>query len=278
MEKIDQWKEVTLSSLQSMGAEISSALPSVVGALIVGLLGWLAIRVILWIVKRLLKASRLDRLSEKLNEMDLFGSSSIELNLPAIITGFVKWLLYLVLLIVLADILNWTIVSTEIGNLIRYLPRLFSALAFFLIGLYIASYVRKALKALFESFELSGSKIVSQLVFFVIVIMVSITALNQAGVDTTIITSNVTLIFGAFLLALAIGFGLGSRVILGDLLRAFYTRKTYVAGDKIRIPEKGIEGTVESVDSIFMVVKTNSGKSVVPIKDVVENRVDVEPK
>ena len=276
MDRVENWGDMALTSLKTMGNEIASVLPQIAGALVILLIGLLVIRILLWTAKRLLRFSRIDSLTEKLNESDMFGSSDIKIELSKVILGFLKWILYLVLLIVVADILNWTIISTEIGNLLRYLPKLFSAIGLFLVGLYIATYLRKAVKGLFESFEFSGSKIFSNLVFYVILVIIAITSLNQAGVDTTIITNNVTLILGAFLLSLAIGFGLGSKEVMADLLRAFYTRKTYVAGDKIRIPEKGIEGTVESVDHIFMVIRTDKGKSVVPIKDVVDHKVDVE--
>ena len=276
MENADNWGEMTLNSLKTMGSEVAVVLPKLAGALVVLILGWLTIRIVLWAVRRIFKVTGISALSDRLNESDVFGTTNFKIDLTKIILGFIKTLLYLVLLIVVADILNWTIISEEIGNLLRYLPRLFSAIALILVGLYIANYLKKTVKGIFETFEFSGSKIFSKLIFYVILIMVSITALNQAGVDTTIITSNITLIFGALLAALALGFGLGSREILGDLLRAFYTRKTYVAGDKISIPERGIEGTIVSVDSIFLVIKTKNGKTVVPIKEVVENRVDVE--
>lgn len=276
MENADNWGEMTLNSLKTMGSEVAAVLPKLAGALIVLILGWLTIRIVLWVVRRIFRVTGISALSDRLNESDVFGTTNFKIDLTKIILGFIKTLLYLVLLIVVADILNWTIISEEIGNLLRYLPRLFSAIALVLVGLYIANYLKKTVKGIFETFEFSGSKIFSNLIFYVILIMVSITALNQAGIDTTIITSNITLIFGALLVALALGFGLGSREIFGDLLRAFYTRKTYVAGDKISIPEKGIEGTIVSVDSIFLVVKTKNGKTVVPIKEVVENRVDVE--
>lgn len=276
METIDHWKEITLSSLKNIGNEVSSALPAIAGALVVLLLGMLLIRVVLWAVRRLLRLSGVNQLSEKLNEADLFGNSNLTIDLSRVLLGFLKWVLYLVLVIILADILNWTIVSSEIGNLLRYLPRLFSAVALMLVGLYIASYIRKAVRSLFESLELSGSKIISNLVFYAIVLIVSVTALNQAGVDTTIITGNVTLILGAMLLAVALGFGLGSRDIFTALLRGFYTRKTYVAGDKISIRKKKIEGTIESIDSISVVIRTSEGKTVIPMKDIVEHRVDIK--
>ena len=61
------------------------------------------------------------------------------------------------------------------------------------------------------------------LLFFIILIFTSVTALNQAGIDTAIITSNITLILGALLLAFAIAFGIGANRIVTDLLKTFYT-------------------------------------------------------
>ncbi len=274
METINEWKDLTLSALEKMGGDIASTLPNIVGAILVLILGWLITRIIAYILKKLLKVARVDRLTDKINETDIFGKTDIKFTVSKVIISFVKWILFLVFLIVAADIMNWEIVSTEIGNLMRYLPKLFSAMALFMIGIYIATFIRKAIKGLFESFEFSGSKIISNLVFYIIVVFISITALNQAGIDTTIITNNITVIFGALLLAVAIGFGLGSKEIIGDLLRTFYSRKNYMVGDRIRIDGE-IEGIVEAIDNISMTLKTEKGKSIIPIKDIVEKKVDI---
>ena len=103
---------------------------------------------------------------------------------------------------------------------------------------------------------------------------VTITALNQAGIDTDIITSNFTMILGAFLFAIALGFGLGSREVFADVLKMFYTRKNYMVGDKISIGD--LEGTIEAIDNITLTLKTKDGKVVIPIDDVVSNRVHIK--
>ncbi len=273
METINEWTDLTVESLKTMGGEIASALPNIVGAIIVLFLGWLITKIVAFLLTKVLRLAKVDRLTDKINETDLLGGTDIKFKVSKVVVSFVKWMLFLVFLIVAADVMNWQIVSTEIGNLVRYLPRLFSAIALFLVGLYIATFIKKAIQGLFESFEFSGSKIISSLVFYIIVVFISITALNQAGIDTTIITTNVTLILGALLLAVAIGLGLGSREVIRDLLRTFYSRKNYVVGDRIRI--KKLEGTIEAIDNISLTLKTSEGKTIIPIKDVVENKVDI---
>ena len=274
METINEWKDLTVASLKTMGGDIASTLPNIIGAIAILIIGWLITKIVAFLLKKILKLAKVDKLTDKINDSNIFGETDVKFKVSKVIVGFVRWILFLVFLIVAADIMNWEIISTEIGNLLRYLPRLFSALALFMIGLYIATFIRKAVLGIFESFEFSGSKIISSLVFYIIVVFITITALNQAGVDTTIITNNVTIILGAFLLAIAIGFGLGSKEVVGDLLRTFYSRRNYMVGDKIRID--GIEGTVEAIDNISMTLKTAKGKTIIPISYVVESRVDID--
>ncbi|WP_149277398.1 mechanosensitive ion channel family protein [Pareuzebyella sediminis] len=274
METINEWKNLTLDSLNTMGRNVGEALPKLIGALAILLVGWLITKLVLFGFRKLLTVIKIDTLTEKLNEARLFGDNDLKIEVSKVILGFLKWLLYLVFLVVAADIMKWTIISSEIGNLLRYLPKLFSALALFMIGIYIATFIRKAVKGIFESFELSGAKIISNIVFYLITIFVTITALNQAGVDTTIITNNVTIILGAFLLAFSIGFGLGSKEVISAVLKAFYTRKKFAMGDQISIGN--LEGTIESIDNITITLKTQDGKVVIPIKEIVESRIRIK--
>ncbi|WP_027392447.1 mechanosensitive ion channel family protein [Aquimarina latercula] len=274
METITEWKDLTFQSLTAMGEKIMTALPNVVGALLILLIGWLVTKIVVFLLKRVLKFVKIDKLTEKINQMKLFGKSDIKFGVTNAIVIFVKWIMFLVFLIIASDIMNWTIVSEEIGNLLRYLPRLFSAIALFMIGIYIAKFVKRAIQGFYESFDLAGSKIISTLVFYIIAIIITITALNQAGIDTTVVTNNVTVILGAFLLAISIGFGLGSKEVIGDLLRTFYTRKNYEIGDKVKIND--IEGSIEAIDNICMTLNTKDGKIILPIKDVVESQVEIK--
>jgi len=274
MDTITNWKDLTYNSLNEMGINIMKAIPNILGAIVVLLIGWLITKIVLFLLKKILNFSKVDRLTEIINERNIFGKADIKFNTSSVILGFVKWIMFLVFLIIASDIMNWKIVSVEIGNLLRYLPKLFSAIALFMVGLYIANFVKKAIKGVFDSFDLSGAKAISSLVFYIISIIITITALNQAGIDTQIITNNLTIILGAFLAAVAIAFGLGSKDVVGDLLRAFYTRKNFEVGQIIHF--KNIKGTIEAIDNITMSVKTEKGRVILPIKDVVENEVEIE--
>lgn len=273
MDKVTEYKDIAMESLATIWFEITKFFPSIIGALVVLILGWLITKLVVKLIKKALKLAKANKLDDKLNEIELVEGKKLNFDTIKIVSTFVKWVIYIMLLIIVSDILNLKIISEQISNFLGYLPQLFVALIIFTLGLLFANFVKNGLKSFFESMDLSGGKMISQIVFFLLIIFLSITALNQAGVNTDIITSNLTMILAAFLLAFALAFGLGAREVVADLLRTFYTRKTYEIGKKIEFQNKEYE--VDSISNISIVLKNSEGKLVVPIKDIVENQIKV---
>lgn len=274
MEKASIWKAIALESLTKVWFEISSIFPNIIGTLVVLIIGWLFAKLAVRIIKKVLTIAKADKLDDAINEIEIIEGKKLNFNTIKIVSVFVKWLIYIMLLIMASDILGLQIISQEISNFLGYLPRLFAALIIFTVGLLLANLIKNGLKSLFESMELSGSKIISQLVFFILIIFISITALNQAGINTEIVTNNITMILAAFLLAFALALGLGAQKVVGDLLRTFYARKTYEIGQIIEF--NNITGEVVAIDGISVTIKTAKGKFIVPIKDLVESQVRVQ--
>lgn len=272
METINNWKELVMNSLTAMSKNIGHIIPNIIGAVIILILGWIITQITLFVLKRILKIFKVDKFSENNEEKNLLGLG--KLNISGIVLEFVKWVMYLAFLIVASDIAGWKMISIEIGSLLRYLPRLFSAIVLFMVGLYFTNFIKKATEGIFDSFHLSGGKIVSGFVFYFLIVLITITALNQAGVDTTIITNNFTIILGAFLASVALSFGLGSKDIMSNLLKTFYVRKTFETGQKVKL--NNLSGIIESIDSVTVTITTDNGKVVIPVKEFLESKVEVE--
>ena len=274
MEKVTEFKDIAMQSLTSMWLEITAIFPSIIGAIVILLFGWIMTKLIVKLIKRVLKLAKADKLDDKLNNIEIVEGKKLNFDTIKIVSNFVKWVMYIILIIMISDILGLEIISNQISELLSYLPQLFAALIIFTLGLLFANFVKKGLKSFFESMDLSGGKIISQVVFFLILIFISITALNQAGIDTTIITSNITMILAAFLLAFAIAFGLGAKNVVGKLMHTFYARKMFEVGQKIKFDGKDF--TVDEVKSISIILKNAEGRLIVPINDLMENQVQTQ--
>jgi hypothetical protein len=273
MEVLNQLRSDTFDNVNSLFFKIGEGLISFMYALLVLIIGWVISKVVIFVLRKALMVSNIDKIGTKINESDLFGKSNFKINISEIVVGFVRWILILVFMIIAADVMQWSIISVEISNLLRYLPLLFSAITLFMIGIYVANFVRKAIYGLFSSLSMSGAKMISSVAFYGIAILVTITALNQAGVDTTIVTNNVTIILGAFLLTFALAFGLGSKDVITNLLFTFYARKNYTVGEKIKVNSH--QGEIIAIDNISLTLKTASGKLIIPIQQIVDNTVEV---
>lgn len=261
-------------SFKNLFSDAAAALPKIVLGLLGILFAWLFIKIILFIIKKALKAAKIDVLSQKVADAKLFGDKELKIDLLKVALNTIKILLILLFTLVLAQTLGLTAISDGIYSLLSYLPTLLTALIIIVAGLYLATIVKKSVHQLMDSMGVSGAKVISGGLFYLIVFFVSITALNQAGIDTEIITSNFTLVLGAFLFAIALGFGLGAREVFSDVLKMFYTRKNYAVGDKIVVGD--LEGTVEAIDNISLTLKTKTGKVVIPIRDIVSQNIEIK--
>ncbi|KJD33054.1 hypothetical protein PK35_08795 [Tamlana nanhaiensis] len=258
--------------LETIMANIYLALPKILLGVLFVVVAWVVLKLVLFLVKKSLKFTKLDKLSDKLNEIP-FLSSNLNLKLDKVILIFVKWFLILIFLIIGSDFLGLSFISNEVSKLINFLPKIFTALAIFVFGIYGANYLKESVRSLIKAIDVGGSKAISNVVFILLAIMVSILALNQAGLDTEIITKNIFLILGAALAAFTIAFGLGSRDIILRLLLGFYSKKSFKVGQKISID--GEEGVIIAIESISVIVRFADKKVVYPIKYISNKKIEI---
>ncbi|WP_298779963.1 mechanosensitive ion channel [uncultured Polaribacter sp.] len=265
--------ELDLSFLQDLWSNFLSFLPQLFKGLAFIILGWIIIKFILYVIKKGLGFTNIDSLPEKLNVNEIFGNAAIKIEPTKVIVTTIKWILILIFVIVGSEFLGLRMVSEQLSNIIAYLPKFISALMIFAIGIYIANIAKKAVFGMFSSLELSGGNLIGNIIFYIISIIVSVTALNQAGVNTDLITNNLSIIFASILAAFTIAFGIGSTDIIKRLLFGYYSRKNLNVGNRIIIND--VEGVVESIDNICMVLSTEKGKIIYPIKEIVDNKVQL---
>lgn len=262
-----------LAPFQKILEDVVESLPKVMGFIGFVIVAWIFIKVFLWIIKKALNKTKIDTWSEKLSETEIFGDTTINVVLTKVILGVLKWFLILVFVMAGTGIFGLTAVSEGISGFFSYLPKLLTALAIFVAGVYVGTIVKNSINSMFKSLEMSGGNLVGNIAFYLIVIFLSITAFDQAGVDTSVIKSNLTLVIGSVLLAMTIAFGLGSKDVITRLLFGYYSRKNLEIGQKIKMND--MVGVIESIDNICMVLVTSDGKIVVPIKDIVNSKIEI---
>lgn len=251
---------------------VSNALPKLILILILLLIGWMVGKLIKRLVSKTLKLIKLDDAMDKLELSPMLSQIGIK-STAKFIGNIAYWMIMLIVLLTVTEILNMAVLTNGVAAILAYIPQLLIALVIFLFGMFIANMIKNVVYNATNSIGLSGARVISNIVYYVLFIFIAITAINQTGVDTSIITSNVTMIFGAMLLAFAISYGIASRTIMSNMLSSFYKKDRYTIGMRIRVTD--VEGTVSEVDSISITIDTGDKKVVLPTKILMEEKVEI---
>lgn len=235
---------------------------------------WVLLKLVVFLFKKILRFLHIEKLQEVFDKNELFGKLSVELRLEKIIVTFVKVFIVLLLVVVGAELFGLEIVSREVSNFVSYMPRLFIALAMLVAGVYFASWLKKTVIGVLKAIDFSGARFVGALVFYLIFIFVGITALNQAGINTDVITSNISIVIGAIMLMVALSLGMGSKDMVARLLNSFYARKNIEIGRKIRINNE-LEGYVVAIDNVYLCLLVDGKKNFIPINKISESQIEV---
>ncbi|WP_286440566.1 MULTISPECIES: mechanosensitive ion channel [unclassified Myroides] len=255
---------------------MNSLIKGVFGFLLIAgyvLLCWLMLKLFSYILKKMFKLIRLDKIQEGLDDNEFLSKVKIRVKVDAVLLFFVKVFLVFLMVLIGAELFGLEIVSREIGNLMMFVPKLFVALLIFIGGLYFASWIKKVIVEVLKAVDFVGARMIGNILFYLILIFVVITTLNQMGIDTSIITSNISIIIGAILLTVALSLGLGAKDVVTKLLYSFYARKNLEIGQYISID--GLKGYVISIDNIYLCLLVEGKKNYIPIKTVSESHIEI---
>ena len=262
----------TLSNIaQSFVIQLSDIMPKLALALVILFAGWLIARTVATIINRLLIAINIAWLDEKLKSIEIFQALNIKSAIVA--SRLIYWIVMLMAITTALEILGLNTIKEGINNFIAYLPKLLSAIMFFIVGTFIANVIKNVTSAAFDSMGIGAGKIISGFIFYFLVMLFSITALNQAGIDTAIITQNITIGVAAIFFAFALAYGFASRDIMANLLSSFYTKDKFNIGQNIRIGD--VQGTIVKMDSTSVTLNSGDKQIVMPLHKLISSTVEV---
>lgn len=261
------------TALSEIG-KIAAALPSILQALLILLIGYILAKVLSRLVKRLLVTLGADTLAEKLNRIELIGKSNITLRPSTFFSQLVYYIIFIIFLIAAVEALGMTAISAMLSDFITYLPKAFAALLVLVFGIYLADLVKRAVLTATRSLGISAAPLIANAVFYFALINIVLIALRQAEMQTDFMEANLTVILAGVVAAFAIGYGLASRDLVANLLSAFYNRDKLKIGDEIAIDN--VRGTIIELDNNSLTLRTDSGSRVIiPMAKLSREHVEV---
>jgi len=228
------------------------------------------------LAKKIISFSKVEKLDQMYEKIDFLQKNNIKIKVGDIILVLFKAFLFLVFVIVGADLFGMNGVTKMVNDLLSYLPKLASAVLIILAGIYIANWIKQKMVIALSFVEnTSAARILINVIVSAFVLFFILMGLNQAGIDTSLITSNISVIIGGFVASIALAFGLGAKDVVREVVYAYYMRKNLSSNKKIKIVSENIQGHVISIDNINAKIKKEDGTIVlIPIKKLVDSNIE----
>jgi len=270
------WTIAFITSLTDSLGRIIEALPSILGAIIILLIGWGIGKLVQWLVTKGLRALRFSQLTGRAGINDALKRADVKTGPSAMLGIIAYWFVFLIAVNAAVGLLDIPALTELMSAVVLYLPRIFAALLIIVLGAWAASLLGRVTRASAGSANIGYADLLGTIVqgfglFFVFAI-----ALDVLGLAFPFLTTAFAVIIGGLALGAALAFGLGGRQYASDLLAGRELRTIFHAGD--RLISKDYDGTVEEIRPTFTILRTARGHLTVQNSELMNQHSLMKPE
>jgi hypothetical protein len=227
-----------MDAVNAMLTAFLVALPSIVGALLLLVIGWIVAGFVGGLVARLLRKVGVDQLATKAGITAFLQRARLSLDAPGLVGGIVKWYVRLIFVVMAANAVGITAVSDVLGQIIAFIPNLLVALLILGAFAWLAGITRNLVTGATESAGVPNSGLLATLAYATVLGFGIVAAASQIGVAATLINILFTGIVAALAIAIGLAFGLGGREEAARVLGNFRGQVSSAAERVNATPER----------------------------------------
>lgn len=261
------------SALEELGKNFLGIIDNLVGALLLLIVGFIIARVLTRILRKILEKIGIDKLADRLNEIDLFYKNNIKITPSKLIPKIIYYILIFIFTIAATDVLGMAVISNLMSELLNYIPNAIAAFIVLVIGLVVADLLKNLIKTTCESLGIPAAGVISTAVFYFVFINIIMMALKQGNIETDFIEQNISIILAGILLAFSIGYGLASRGLVANFLSSFYNKGKVAIGDIVTID--GVKGEVIAIDNLSVTLRMGNTTTIVPLSKLTTESLSI---
>lgn len=191
---------------------IIDAVPGVIAAILILVVGYLVAWILSRIVGGILDKARFDKwVLHKTNIKHVLG----EFRLSHFLELVAKWYVFILFLPAAANVINLGAVQHFLLGIAAWIPKVIVAVVLGIIGIMAADYVAVKVK----STRVKSAGIVASAAKLVILVFTAIMVLDQIGVKVDFATNSLLVVLAGIMLGLALMFGIGFGLAMQDEAR-----------------------------------------------------------
>ncbi len=246
-------------------------LPRLVLGVAILVVGWVAVRVVAAVVRRILVRVGLDRIARRAGLQATLEQAQIRREPSDLIALLVFWIGLLSILLLALETLGLGLALAPLRDLLAFLPRVFAGVLVLLAGVALAQVLERAVEAGSAGLGIEYSRQLGRVVRWLILVVTVIVAVQQLGIDLSVLTQTIVNLMTILIAGLALTFALGGREVARNALAGYYARELFSPGDQLLLD--GQEGTLEAIGPLNAEVSLGEDLLMIPNRELIESRV-----
>jgi hypothetical protein len=186
-------------------------LPTLLGAMVILVVGWLVAKTLRRLVGRALKTVHFDKLADKAGISEILSKGCLATSPIEVVSGLVYWLTIIMVLVMVVNALGLPQASDVLESLFAYIPNVIAALFVLVVGMFLANFVSGIVRTAAGNAYLPRPEVFAGVSRWAIIVFAGTISLKELGIATLLVTTTFNIILGGVCLALAIAFGLGGK-------------------------------------------------------------------
>jgi len=206
-----EWENLIADPIRQMLSRIMAYLPTLLGALVILIVGWIVAKAIRRLVDWLLKVTRFDTLADKAGISAILKKGDLKISAREVVSNLVYWLVIIMVLVMVVSALGLPKASDVLTSLFAYVPKVIAALLVLVVAMFLASFVSGIVQTAAGNANMPRPELFAGVSRWAIIIFAVTIALGELGIATLLVTATFNIILAGICFALAIAFGLGGK-------------------------------------------------------------------
>jgi small-conductance mechanosensitive channel len=245
-----------------IGARLLEYAPSVLGATLLLLAGWLVARVLRGMAVKLMGV--LELLLHRMFRGRGASAPRIPSASVEIVGSILFWVVILFFVATATHVLGLNVFTAWLKDLVGYLPTLFAGALIVLAGVLLAGLSRDLTVAALPALPEPQRMLVGRIVQGTLLVVAVVVGADQIGIKITFLVILAAVVVGAVISGVALAVSLGARTFVSNLIGAHYLRQAFSIGQHVRVG--GFEGRIVELSAVSLVLETGEGRVTVPAK------------
>jgi hypothetical protein len=220
---IQTWDQAVLTSATNILSSIGNFIPSLIGAIVILVVGFIAANLVDALVTKLLISVRFNQLSDRLEVNRFLHNTGARLTAAEVVGKIGYWFVLITAFLAASDTLGLKQVSAILGNILLYIPNVIVAIVIVMAGALIGDFIANVVRGTVRTASISTADTLAKITRWSVLVFAGLLALEQLGVANRLIEILFTGFVAALAIALGLSFGLGgqrwAQGVLADLTR-----------------------------------------------------------